>query len=260
MRRVVVQCVGAGSGRGIRLTRGNVVNHGPNFRQLFRNALAALLGGAALVLLCYLFVDRPVAFYVHNQGFANYPVLQWLTYPPPVLQAWTPVALAALAVRRAYGPFHRWERAVMAACVGMVLADQFRETLSYAFGRYWPETWIDNNPSLIRDGAYGFHPFHGGTAYGSFPSGHTARTLAVAAVVWIAYPRWRLACVLVSAAVAVGLLGMDYHFVGDVIAGGVVGGIVGAYTAYYSGLADAHSPAPYPTGPPSEAAQSTGLA
>ncbi len=57
----------------------------------------------------------------------------------------------------------------------------------YVFGRDWPETWIDNNPSLIRDGAYGFHPFHGNSAYGSFPSGHTARTLAVAAVVWIAY-------------------------------------------------------------------------
>jgi hypothetical protein len=37
-------------------------------------------------------------------------------------------------------------------------------------------------------------------------------------------------------AVAVGLLGIDYHFVGDVIAGGLVGGIVGAYAAHYTGL------------------------
>jgi hypothetical protein len=33
---------------------------------------------------------------------------------------------------------------------------------------------------------------------------------------------------------------MDYHFVGDVIAGGFVGGIVGAYAAHFSGLRDAH--------------------
>ncbi len=39
------------------------------------------------------------------------------------------------------------------ACVSMILADQFRESLSYVFGRYWPETWIDNNPSFIQDGA-----------------------------------------------------------------------------------------------------------
>jgi membrane-associated phospholipid phosphatase len=103
--------------------------------------------------------------------------------------------------------------------------------LGFAFGRYWPETWIDDNPSLIGDGAYGFHPFHGGTAYRSFPSGHTARILAVATIVWIGYPRWRWACVLSSLAVAAGLIGMNYHFVGDVIAGGFVGGIVGAYIA-----------------------------
>ena len=214
------------------------MNNGPDFQQLLRNSLAALLVCAALVLLCYWFVDRPVAFYVHERRFADYSVLKWLTYPPPILQAWVPVVLTVLMVRRAWGPFRRWERAVLTACVSLVLADQFRETLAFASGRYWPETWINDNPSLIRDGAYGFHPFH--SAYGSFPSGHTARTLAVAAVVWIAYPKWRWAYGLASVAVASGLVGMDYHFVGDVIAGGFVGGIVGAYAAHYTGLGEPH--------------------
>src|SRR5262249_45936218 len=142
--------------------------------------------------------------------------------------------------------------------VSLVLADQFRETLSYGFGRYWPETWINDNPSLIRDGAYGFHPFHGGSAYGSFPSGPTARALAGPAVVWIAYPGWRGACGRASGAVAAGLLGMDYHFVGDVIAGGFVGGIVGAYTARCTGLGGPHRLVPHPAGPPNEALQPTG--
>src|SRR5262249_39675351 len=149
-----------------------------------------------------------------------HPAVKWLTYPPPVLQAWAPVALAALLARRAWGPFRRWERAAVAACVGLVLADQFRETLAYAAGRDRPEPWADDTPSRIRDGVYGFPPFHGGRAYGSFPSGHAARTVAAAAAVWVAYPRWRWASGLASAAVAAGLLGMDYHFVGDVIAGG----------------------------------------
>jgi membrane-associated phospholipid phosphatase len=238
-----------------RLVKGILVNRSPSYGQLFRNTLAALLLCAVLVLLCYLFIDRPVAFFVHNHALAGYAVLKWLTYPPPILQAWTPVALAALMLRRVYGPFRGCELTVLAACVGMVLADQFRETLAYGFGRYWPETWVDDNPSLIRDGAYGFHPFHGGTAYGSFPSGHAARTLAVAAVVWIAYPRWRWACGLASVAIAAGLIGMDYHFVGDVVAGGFVGGVVGTYTAHYNGLGGANCPAPDSAGPPNEALQ-----
>ena len=210
------------------------MHNGVNFAKLLRNTAVALLFCAALVLLCYFFVDRPVAFFVHNHRFAHVRVLKWLTYPPPALQAWVPAVLAALAVRRAWGPLRRWERVVAVACVSLVLAEQFRATIAYACGRYWPDTWINNNLSLIRDGAYGFHPFHRGIAYDSFPSGHTARTVAVAAVVWIACPRWRWACALASVAMAADLLGMDYHFVGDVIAGGFVGGIVGTYTACFA--------------------------
>jgi membrane-associated phospholipid phosphatase len=115
--------------------------------------------------------------------------------------------------------------------VSLLVADQFRQTLSLAFGRYWPTTWIDNNPSLIGDGAYGFHAFAHGLAFTSFSSGHMARTLGVASVVWIAYPRWRWLCVVSSLAIAIALLGMNYHFVGDVIAGSFDGAIIGAYVA-----------------------------
>jgi membrane-associated phospholipid phosphatase len=212
------------------------VNDALDFKRLLRQTAVAVLLGAALVALCYFFVDRPVAFFVRDHGLPSYPALKWLTYAPPVLQAWAPVALVALMVRRAWGPFRRWELTLAAACVAVVLADQFRETLAYAAGRYWPGTWIDDNPSLLRDGAYGFHPFHGGGAYGSFPSGHTARSVAIAAVVWVAYPGWRWVCAAASAAEGCALVGMDYHFVGDVVAGGFVGAIVGAYTACCCGL------------------------
>jgi membrane-associated phospholipid phosphatase len=217
------------------------VAYDPNFSRLLRKSAVAILLCAALVVLCYFFVDRPFAFFVYENHFAHYSFLRWLTLPPPIIQTWAPVALVVLMLLQAWGPLPCCGRAVLAAAVSIILAEQFRETLAYVFGRTWPETWVDNNPSLIRDDAYGFHPFHGGRAYGSFPSGHTARTLAVAAVVWITYPGWRWAAVAASAAVALGLLGMNYHFVSDVIAGGFVGGLVGTYTAYFCGLA--HCPA-----------------
>jgi membrane-associated phospholipid phosphatase len=214
-------------------------------RRLLVRSLVALVVCAALVALCYFFVDRPVAFFVHDQDYAHRyivwdrPALEWLTLPPPVLQTWAPAVLVALTVRRAFGPFRRWELTLFLACVSLLLAVQLKDTLKFAFGRYWPETWTHNNPSLIGDGAYGFHPFakyepgEGGW-YGSFPSGHTVRAVAIAAVYWVAYPRWRWACVAAPAAVVVGLIGMDYHFVGDTVAGTFVGGLVGVYAAHFS--------------------------
>jgi len=99
--------------------------------------------------------------------------------------------------------------------------------LKFAFGRTWPETWINNNPSLIGNGTYGFNPFHGGSGYNSFPSGHTTAVCAVAAVLWFAYPKLRPLWVLMVIAVGVGLIGADYHFVSDIVAGGFLGASTG---------------------------------
>ena len=213
------------------------MDNAPDFKRLLRGSLVAVLLGTILVALCYWFVDRPVSFFVHDHGFARYTILEWLDYPPPILQAWTPVVLVALMIRRAWGPFMRWELTLIAAGISVILADQFKQSLAIVAGRTWPETWMEDNPSLIRDGVSNFNPLHGGRGYESFPSGHTARTLAAAAVFWIAYPRWRWAAVAASLAVAVGLIGMNYHFVGDVVAGGFIGALVGTYTAYLCGLA-----------------------
>jgi membrane-associated phospholipid phosphatase len=103
--------------------------------------------------------------------------------------------------------------------IGAIIKDQ----LKFVFGRTWPETWINNNPSLIRDGVSGFNFFHGGAGYASFPSGHMTATCAVISILWFAYPRWRPLYVLVIAVVAVGLMGANYHFVSDIIAGGFIG-------------------------------------
>lgn len=183
------------------------------------------------VAVCYEFVDRAVARFVFEHG--REPGLKWLTYPPPIVQTWTPALLTLIGLRWMAGRPTRLERVVFTAGVCLVIADQFRESLALVFGRTWPETWIDDNPSYIQNGVYGFHFFHGGRGYESFPSGHTARTAAAAAVFWIAYPAWWVRCLCAAATtlVAIGLIGMNYHFVSDVVAGGLVGGIVGAFGA-----------------------------
>ena len=112
---------------------------------------------------------------------------------------------------------------VLAASLAVLVAVAIKEQLKYFFGRMWPETWVNNNPSWIRDHVFGFNLMHGGQGWASFPSGHTTQIAALATVLWLTYPRLRWLSVLLVAAVAIGLWGSDYHWVGDILAGGTLG-------------------------------------
>ena len=191
------------------------------------------------VLICYFWIDRPVAFFVFRHHINTIQVFRWLTYPPPEVQNWSALILTILMVRRAWGSFLRWQKTLFVACLSLIVADDFRISLGDVCGRYWPDTWIHDNPSLIGTGAYGFHPFQRGDDIGSFPSGHAARILAFGTVWLIAMPRSRtlqIVVIVLSASMLVSLVAMNYHFVSDVIAGGVLGGIVATYAAHLARL------------------------
>jgi membrane-associated phospholipid phosphatase len=126
-------------------------------------------------------------------------------------------------------------RVLFLAAISLILADAVKDALKLAFGHTWPETWINHNPSYIQNGVYGFFPFHGGPGYASFPSGHMTVVTAVVGVFWIAWPRLRAVWVLPAAITAIGLYGMDYHFVGDMIAGSFLGSAVAAATCRIAG-------------------------
>jgi membrane-associated phospholipid phosphatase len=206
------------------------------YPRLLRGSAIALAVGTAVVVVCYFFVDRPVAFFVARHKIADTPRLVWLTEPPPLVQGWSPLVAAIIVAWWGMSTPRRWQRVALVACVSLIVADQCRESLGDLCGRYWPETWHDDNPSLIGTGAYGFHPFEVGDDVGSFPSGHAARIAAFLGVFGVAYPRWRWTCLAIGAPLAVSLVAMNYHFVGDVIAGAVVGGIVAAYAAALADL------------------------
>src|SRR5262249_10297578 len=99
-----------------------------------------------------------------------------------------------------------------------------------AFGRTWPETWIQNNPSFIHSGAFGFNPFHGGPGFASFPSGHVAAVCAAITVLWWSYPNLRPIYAAFVAAVPGGLIVANFLFLSDIFAGSFVGVSVGYIT------------------------------
>ena len=201
-------------------------------QKLLRRSLIALAVCLALVLVCYFWIDRPVAFFVHRHDLNQVKVFRWLTYPPPQVQTWSPLVLTVLAVRRAWGAWTQWQQTLFVACVSLIVTDQFRVCLGDVCGRYWPETWFHDNPSLIGNGTYGFHPFQRHDDLGSFPSGHAARILSFAFVWFRVMPRTRVIGAIISVAMLASLVLMNYHFVGDVIAGAFLGAIIAAYAEH----------------------------
>jgi membrane-associated phospholipid phosphatase len=211
-----------------------------DYARLLRRACIALSLCLVAVLICYFWIDRPVAFFIYRYHINEIKIFRWLTYPPPQFQTWSPLLITLLLVRGAWGPLFRWEKVLLVACLSLIVADQFRICLGDVCGRYWPETWRNDNPSLIGTGTYGFHPFHRGDDLGSFPSGHAARIVSFAMVWLIAILRSRTIVAVFALPMLVSLVATNYHFVGDVIAGSVLGGVVAAYAVHFARLQTLH--------------------
>ncbi len=188
-----------------------------------RNWSLGFLGTAVAVTVSYLWLDRPIALLAHAelQGFH---LFEKLTLIPDALVPLALVAFLALGLRGLTSrKLSRFQTVVLLSGVSLAVAIVIKDQLKFAFGRTWPETWLRNNPSFIRDGVFGFQPFHGGVGYTAFPSGHTTTICTVMTVLWICYPRFRPLYALCMAAVAIGLVGANFHFLSDVIAGGFLG-------------------------------------
>ncbi|MCW6508207.1 phosphatase PAP2 family protein [Lichenifustis flavocetrariae] len=181
-----------------------------------------------LIGLCVRWIDRPFSTWSATHLHAYREWFDALTHiVDPFLPLSALAILAAIAARLAgrnlVGPWRSILIAGMALAVAVMMKDQGK----YLFGRLWPETWVENNPSWIGTGSYGFFPLHGGRGWASFPSGHMTVITAPATTLSCSFPRLRPLLILACAAVAVGLLGADYHFLSDVIAGTGLGVLCG---------------------------------
>lgn len=195
-------------------------------------SLRVLIGLAVtvgLVAVAYAFVDQPVAYFIRNQGLGRHRWLKWLTRPPEVFVVLSPVVLLAGLLRRWRGSWDRLERVAVASGISTLLAALAVGILKITFGR--------PGPDLVLAGcADGFNLFSLEPAYWALPSGHTACTLSVMTVAWVAFPRWWVCWWLIGGVVAVTLIGLNHHFVGDILAGGFVGWAIAGTVARFLAL------------------------
>jgi membrane-associated phospholipid phosphatase len=182
----------------------------------------------AAVVVCYCFVDKPLALFIHARILHFRPFFILVTFIPDPLLVIAALIVGVVGLRRVMGrPLTRPYAVALLWSVGLFVTVALKNFFKFAFGRTWPETWINDNPSFIRDGDYGFNPFHGGKGFAAFPSGHMATICFAMTVLWICYPRLRAVYVLLIAIVAIGLMGANYHFLSDTIAGSFLGISIG---------------------------------
>jgi membrane-associated phospholipid phosphatase len=179
--------------------------------------LLALAVTTAVVILSYHLVDRPLATFLHAHAVLYKPaslVLGLVELIIPIVMASAFAGGLWVASGRT---LPRWAEALMLAGYAQGIALVTVEgLLKPMFGRTWPD-------AFLRDGTYGFHLFHGGHDYASFPSGHTSFVSAALIVFWLVYPRSRIICALGIAAVIASLLLVSGHFLGDTAGGLFVG-------------------------------------
>src|SRR6516162_2326478 len=189
---------------------------------------------AAGVIASYFWLDQPLAFFVHR-NVADKTIFVWLQRLPVTFPLLSSVILAGCGLWTLIDrPFSRVQSIALTCSISFISTSLINSQLKYAFGRTWPGTWIENNPSLIQNGAFGFHPFHGGPGFASFPSGHAAAVCAVMTVLWLSYASLRPMYLACAAAVAIGLIGANYHFLSDILSAIFVGISVGYITTKIS--------------------------
>ncbi len=188
-----------------------------------RKWIWSLAGTALACVVSYQILDRPVALIFHKtvaqpESFAK------LTHLPDPFVPFAIIIFVGLGLWSLSGrKLSRIQNCALLCSISLIIAEATKAQLKFVFGRTWPDTWIHNNPSFLRDGVYGFNFFNGGPEYASFPSGHMAVTCAVISVLWLYFPAARVLYALAGLAVAIGLIGANYHFLSDVIAGAFVG-------------------------------------
>lgn len=165
-------------------------------------------------------LDRPIALFMNHNSF------DWIKYQKIITEN-LPIFLIVfiIAVILFKSTMKFVNRLILATYfyTTLYITMEINTLLKTIFGRYWPTTWFNNNLSLIHDNVFGFDFWHGVGKMGSFPSGHTA--CVTFCIIWLiklihSKKKWFL---WLWGLEPLSLIVLDYHFLGDCLAGLILG-------------------------------------
>lgn len=187
------------------------------------NAGAVVL---ALTLLCMATLDRPLALYmkaaVDGDTLAIWQTITRLGDATGYVIAALLLLVIAGAGRRVLTPgrrraaLDRLFRYNLLLLLGLALSGAAVNGLKIALGRLRPRY-------LFESGASGFQPLNFDVSANTLPSGHAQVSFALAAVLWLAWPRWAPVIVAGAATVALSRVVVTTHYLSDVLLGAYLG-------------------------------------
>src|SRR3989339_395493 len=203
-------------------------------------AILAFTLAVFFVVFSYFFLDQPIALWADSCHFFKHPLLKLMTKIAEGISLLFLCFFFMIFSQDLVKP--KTYRHISLCIIGLFLPVTvlFKDCLKIFFGRYWPVTWIENNPSFIGSQEYGFHWFHRGLAYESFPSGHATITFYVMSVLWILIPKMRPLAVIFCFMQGVSLIAMNYHFLGDVLSGAFLGSICAIFAVKIASFPPLH--------------------
>jgi membrane-associated phospholipid phosphatase len=185
------------------------------------------------VLVSIRFLDHPIADFLelHFRHTVGWKAISSIVAPVKIMAL---IALAFLfwvgACRIVERPIARWAETALVFAWAEVWALATEFVFKQIFGRAWPD------PTYLRDHLDGFRLLHASDAWTAFPSGHALSTFALAAACWHSTPRWRVPMLIIATSITGAMVACNYHWLSDVIAGGILGWSVGWMTVLVIGL------------------------
>lgn len=180
---------------------------------------SVLSGVTVFCVIAVLWIDRPLALFLNEHTTEAIVSIFRVVTSLGTIRYLTPVMLVAgLAVglfSYRYARQNGWSgvsiHSLFYVSVWIVLSEIMSATiiltLKVIVGRFRPQL-------LFREGLYGFSVFGGGH---SFPSGHTQVIVAALLPLMILWPRLRLPCAIIIAAVGISRLVLGSHYLSDVV-------------------------------------------
>ncbi|MFN7094006.1 MAG: phosphatase PAP2 family protein [Burkholderiales bacterium] len=186
------------------------------------------LGLMGLTLFSVLMIDKPLALWIHF-----YHIDKWLILHHLSEQALIVVSIAYLIMltfKSVDSDFGRRIWLILYIIIIVCLTLWFKTKLKIMLGRDWPSTWSGSHQSLLQHEVYRFNLFQPGTWQGSLPSGHMTFASSTSVIMYLLYPQYKYIWFGCIGLLTASLVMLNYHFLGDCLAGIALG----AFAAYYS--------------------------